>query len=193
VIAVVALISIFGVLNGWILLQGRVPLAAANDGLFPKRFARVSGTRQTPVFGLVVSSVLITGLMLFNSSSSLVDQFTFVILLATLTTLVPYAFSAGAQLMLFVRDRDAFSGLNLAKHGFIALLAFTYSMWAIWGAGEEIIAKGFMLLTAGVPIYVLVKWMQRRDTEKEAAPLTAPEPEKPTAEARALTGVGHDY
>jgi APA family basic amino acid/polyamine antiporter len=84
-------------------------------------------------------------------------------------------------------------GMAVVKHGFIALLAFTYSMWAIWGAGEEIIAKGFMLLTAGVPIYVLVKWMQRRDTENEAVSPIAPEPERPTAEARALTVVGDDY
>ena len=54
IIAGVAMISTFGALNGWILLQGRVPLAAAQDGLFPKRFAAVSGKRGTPVFGLVV-------------------------------------------------------------------------------------------------------------------------------------------
>jgi APA family basic amino acid/polyamine antiporter len=56
VIAVVALISTAGALNGWILLQGQVPLAAARDGLFPRQFARLHGERQTPVFGLIVSS-----------------------------------------------------------------------------------------------------------------------------------------
>ena len=66
--APVALISVFGGLNGWILIQGRIPLAAARDGLFPKRFARVHGRRGTPVFGLVVSSLLISALMLMNYS-----------------------------------------------------------------------------------------------------------------------------
>ena len=56
VIALVAMISAVGALNGWILLQGQIPLAAAEDGLFPKRSPRVHGTRRTPVFGLVVSS-----------------------------------------------------------------------------------------------------------------------------------------
>ena len=46
VIALVALVSTFGALNGWILLQGRVPLAAAEDGLFPAPFARVSRQAQ---------------------------------------------------------------------------------------------------------------------------------------------------
>ena len=45
VIAVVAMVAIFGVLNGWILLQGRAPLGAAQDGLFPKKFAEVDGNR----------------------------------------------------------------------------------------------------------------------------------------------------
>src|SRR6188768_578912 len=66
IVAVVAMICTLGALNGWILLQGRIPLAAAEDGLFPKQFAKVHGKRRTPVFGLVVSSVLLTGLMFAN-------------------------------------------------------------------------------------------------------------------------------
>ena len=42
------MISTFGALNGWILLEGRVPLAAAGDGMFPAPFARVHGERTTP-------------------------------------------------------------------------------------------------------------------------------------------------
>ena len=48
VIALVAMVATFGALNGWIMLQGRVPLAAAEDGLFPAPFAKVHGSRRTP-------------------------------------------------------------------------------------------------------------------------------------------------
>lgn len=160
VIAVVAMISTLGALNGWILLQGRIPLAAAEDGLFPKQFARVHGKRRTPVFGLVVSSVLMTGLMFANYNASLVDVFTQVILLATLTTLVPYTFSAAAELHMFFSDRALFSAKTLTRDAIIAFLALAYSVWAIWGAGEEIIAKGFILLLAGIPVYLWLKWRQ---------------------------------
>ena len=37
-----AIISGFGALNGFILLQGQVPMAVARDRLFPQRFARMS-------------------------------------------------------------------------------------------------------------------------------------------------------
>jgi len=163
VVALVALASTFGALNGWILLQGRVPLAAARDGLFPRRFAEVSGRSGTPVFGLVVSSVLVTGLMLMNYTKSLVDQFTFILLLATLTTLVPYAYSAGAQMFLLFADRARFQGRRLAIDGGIALLAFAYSVWAIAGAGADVVFKGFMLLMFGVPVYVYMKWRDAKE------------------------------
>ena len=178
-IAVVAMISTFGALNGWILLQGRVPLAAAEDGLFPKQFAKVSGTRRTPVFALVVSSIGITIVTFMFYNQSLVNMFTQVILLATLTTLVPYAFAAAAQAQLFFSDRDSFSGRSFAKDMTIATLAFAYSVWAIWGSGIEVIAKGFMLLLFGIPVYVFMKWRQSvahtssdvEDERKELMPI----------------------
>src|ERR671916_1007973 len=162
VIAVVALISTAGALNGWILLQGQGPLAAPRDGLFPQRFARLHGERQTPAFGLVVSSVLVTTLLLTNYSKGLVGAFTFVILLATLTALVPYAYSAAAQVMLLVNDPQAFQGRRLARDASIASLAFAYAIWAIAGAGQDVIAKGFVLLLAGIPIYLWLQWRARR-------------------------------
>jgi APA family basic amino acid/polyamine antiporter len=165
VIALVALAATFGALNGWILLQGRVPLAAAEDGVFPKQFARVHGERRTPVFGLVVSSVLVSALMLMNYTKGLVDAFTFVILLATLTTLVPYAFSAAAQAYLYVTEPELFERKLFVRDVLVATLAFAYSVWAITGSGKDIIAKGFVLLLAGIPVYVYMGWRKRRDAD----------------------------
>ena len=160
IVAAVAMISTLGALNGWILIQGRVPLAAAQDGLFPKAFAQVSGTRKTPVVGLVASSVLLSALMGMNYQSSLSDMFVKIIVLATITTLVPYAFSAGAQLMLMFKDPERFSGRRLALDATIAVLAFAYSFWMVYGAGETYIAQGFLLLLAGIPVYIWIKWRQ---------------------------------
>ena len=56
----------------------------------PQAVREGHGKRRTPVFGLVVSSVLVTGLMLMNyTQGRWSTPFTFVILLATLTTLMP--------------------------------------------------------------------------------------------------------
>jgi APA family basic amino acid/polyamine antiporter len=180
-VTICAIAATFGALNGWILIQGQVPMAAARDKLFPKPFAKTS-RNGTPVFGLVVSSVLVTLLMFMNYTKSLTDQFTFIILLATLTTLVPYAFSAMAELMLFITDRAAFSARRLTKDGIIASLAFAYSLWAIAGSGYEVVFKGFMLLMAGIPVYVFVKWRAAKEDAGAAPPAVAPS-SQPTFEA----------
>lgn len=70
--------------------------------------------------------------------------------------------------MLFVTDRDAFSAPRLVKDGVIATLAFAYSLWAIAGSGYEVVFKGFMLLMAGLPVFVFMKWR----AAKEAGPMS---------------------
>jgi APA family basic amino acid/polyamine antiporter len=167
IVAAVAMIATFGALNGWIILQARVPLAAAEDGLFPEEFARVHGERKTPVFGLVVSSVFVSAVMLMNYTKGLVDAFTFIILLATLTTLVPYAFSAAAQAHLLLTERHLFQVKSFLTDLLIAALAFTYSAWAITGSGKDIIAKGFVLLLGGIPVYTFVRWRAARKAQAQ--------------------------
>jgi APA family basic amino acid/polyamine antiporter len=183
-VAAIAMVSAFGALNGWILLQGRVPLAAAQDGIFPAAFARMHGKRGTPVFGLVVSSVLVTGLMLMNYTKGLADQFEFIILLATLTTLVPYAYSAAAQVVLAVREPERFERARFVRDTIVATLAFAFSVWAIAGAGKDIIAKGFVLLMLGVPVYVLMVWWRGRDAGQEAIPAPSARAQMEAAHAR---------
>jgi basic amino acid/polyamine antiporter, APA family len=166
-VAIGAIISAFGALNGWILLQGQIPLAAARDRLFPASFAKLT-RNGAPWVGLVVSSLLVTGLIAMNYTKTLLDQFTFIILLATLTTLVPYAYSAAAQLMLLATDRTRFSGRRLATDAVIALLAFGYTLWAIAGSGYEVVFKGFLLLLAGIPIYVWMRWRSSKAAKTPA-------------------------
>ncbi len=177
-VAIGAIIATFGALNGWILLQGQIPMAAARDRLFPRRFASTNRA-GVPAFGLVVSSVLITLLMATNYTRGLIALFTYTLLLATLTTLIPYAYSAGAELMLLVKDRASFSGRRLVKDVVISSLAFAYSVWAIFGAGQEVVFYGLLLLLAGIPVYVWMKW--RYDVSDERIIRSVVIPDSPAA------------
>ncbi|MGI9491937.1 MAG: amino acid permease [Geminicoccaceae bacterium] len=156
-VAIAACISTFGTLNGFMLLTGQVPLGSARDDLFPRVFARVSKAK-TPVFALVVSSALASLLIAMNFTKGLVDQFVFIILLATLTTLVPYLFCALAELMIYISSGRTIAGKGLGTVVVLAVLGFVYSIWAIYGAGQEIVFYGFLLMVAGVPVYVWLKW-----------------------------------
>ena len=168
-IALVAMAATLGALNGWIMLTARVSLAAADDGLFPKWFARVHGKRATPVLGLLASSVLVSGLVLYGWNQSFTQRFTDVVLLATWMTLIAYAYAAAAEVVLFVREREVFSWVKLGRDTVVASLAFAYSIWAIWGSGEEWLAKGFMLLLFGIPVFVWMKWRESKRASAQPA------------------------
>lgn len=172
-VAVGAIVSTFGCLNGWILLQGQMPFAAARDGLFPTAFGRLS-RRGTPVVGLVVSSVLLSGIMVGNFNASLVQRFTDFILLATTTTLIAYLYGAAAQLMLLITDRAAFVGGRLARDAVLGSLGLAYAMWTIVGAGYSGAAWTFFLLIAGIPVYLLMRYRRARAVPVAAAPTPAP-------------------
>ncbi len=166
-----AVISCFGALNGWIMLQGQIPLAAARDGIFPEVFGRIS-KKGTPAMGIVISSVLVSVLISMNFTKSLVEQFKFIILLATLNTLVPYALSSLSELMIFIKERARFSGQRLMGSSVIAVLAFSYSLWAIAGAGSRTVYLGFMLLLLGLPVYVWVRWRRAEAVASDADAIT---------------------
>lgn len=182
-VGLIGMIAAFGALNGWTLLTARVSLAASQDGLFPKVFGRIHGTRKTPIWGLVIAAVLVTGLVFMNYNSSLVDQFVFMLLLATLTTVVPYAFAAAAEIMLMIKEPERFAGRKLVRDTVIAVLGFGYSVWAMYATGPEAISKGYMLLMVGIPIYLYMRWRRQRERLRtELIEL----PERPTETPLAL-------
>jgi APA family basic amino acid/polyamine antiporter len=146
-VAVVAAVSCFGALNGWVLLSGQVPLAAARDGLLPQRFTRLD-KGGTPVFGVIASGVLASALVLANYSHSLVQLFTFSILLSTAATLLPYVVSSAAWLR-----------SDSGKGRVVAALALAYSLYALVGTGAKALLWGAVLVLAGLPLYF---WRKRQ-------------------------------
>jgi APA family basic amino acid/polyamine antiporter len=144
-IGVVATVSCFGALNGWVLLQAQTSLAAAQDGLFPACFARLD-KRGTPWVGLLISSILASVLIASNYSRTLVALFTFTILLSTAATLVPYLVTVLAWWRI--------DGAARIWRRVVALGALAFSLWALIGTGTETLLWGAVLLLAGLPIYL---------------------------------------
>jgi len=161
----VACLAVFGVLNGWILLQGQIPLAISRDKLFPAIFAR-ENKKGAPVWGIVISSVLITIVMMMNYTKGLVDTFKFLILIGTITVLIPYLFSAVAYSIMVIEKKFVHKHQgSIPGKLILASLAFSFSIWAIAGSGEKSVFWGFLLLLAGLPVYVWIKWKNLKDQD----------------------------
>lgn len=156
-IAIGAVISTFGTLNGFTLLCGQVPYGAALDHVFPDRMGQLS-RYGTPANALVVSNLLASILVTMNFAKGLVGAFNTIILLAVMSSLLPYALCSLAELMIIARGGRRMPGPALTKIAVLGALGFIYSLWALYGAGAETVFLGFLLVLAGIPIHVWLKW-----------------------------------
>lgn len=159
-VAVSIVISAFGCLNGWVMLQAELPFVMAQNGVFPRVFAQES-PRRTPTFALVFTSSLVTVLTLMNYQKSMAKIFEFMILLSTTACLVMYAICSLALVRLTLTGRMPGATLRNGSLALVGICACTYSLWAIVGAGREAVIWGFALLACGVPVYLLMQWKPR--------------------------------
>ncbi|EKE01185.1 MAG: Amino acid permease family protein [uncultured bacterium] len=151
IIAGGAVISCFGCLNGWILIQSQISMAIADDGLFPKIFAK-RNKFNVPGWGLVVNFVLLCSMLWLTLDADLVNQFNLAILVATTACLFVY-FSVGmSELIWLINDDKLKSGGNKI-HAAIALLASAYSIWAFVSSGQTIVYGVMLLFMAGIALY----------------------------------------
>ena len=160
-IALGAVIATFGTLNGFTLQTGQVPYGAAQDRVFPASMGRLSRF-GTPANALVFSNLLASILVIMNFSQGLVGAFNSIILLAVMSSLLPCALCAFAELMIRLKGKQGLQGVGLFKVGLLGSLGFLYSGWALYGSGAETVFLGTLLIVAAVPLHVWMKWHNAR-------------------------------
>ena len=165
-----AVISCLGALNGWTLMTAQIPMAAARDELFPQIFGKLS-RKGIPIAGIIIQTVLISLLVATNFSRGLVGAFNFIISLAVMTTLLPYAMATMAKLTLMLGRKSSGKPMLSTKDIIITIFAFLYSVWALAGSGQETVYWGFLLLMAGLPVYVWITFKKRVKTEVTDLPI----------------------
>lgn len=153
------IVSSIGALNGWTLLMGQVPMAAANDRVFPSAFGRVSA-RGVPALGIVISATLATAMVCLQAlgAPGVRAFYNLVVSLSTMTAVVPYAFCALAVGLLAAGR----TGQAAPRVGVVGVVAFVFSLFTIYGCGPTAVLYGLMLLLLGIPVYV---WQRRRTAE----------------------------
>jgi len=163
VLAVAVIISGLGALNGWIMICAEMPLAAADDGLFPAQFKRMS-KRGLPAYGIIASTVLASIAMAINYlGSGGATVFTTLVLMTGITSAIPYGFSALAQLKWRWSDHKAMQTPRFLRDMIVAVLALVFSIlfiiysrntghsfWVYWA--PFFLAGGALAL--GIPVYL---------------------------------------
>ncbi len=160
-ISIVAMIAIFGTLNGWTLIQAQVPKAAADDGLFPRLFAKTNA-QGTPYISLMISGVLMTFMLWLSSSESLIDQFSTIAIVSTFAVLLPYLYSSLAELYFLMTGPKPASRSDYIRSMFVAIIAFLFTIVITAGAGQEAVFMGMIFVFSGFPFYVWMKSKSQR-------------------------------
>jgi basic amino acid/polyamine antiporter, APA family len=157
VVATAVILSSIGALNGWALVMGQVPMAAARDGLFPPLFSRLS-SRNVPAIGIVLSAVFATALVFLQAAEAegLSAAYKLVVGLSTMAAVVPYAFCALAGSLVSAR---VFGSTRLPRVTMVEIVAFVFALFTLYGCGGEAVLYGTVLLMLGIPVYV---WQRRR-------------------------------
>jgi amino acid transporter len=161
-IALAVIVSSIGALNGWTLMMGQVPMAAAQDRVFPPAFGRVSA-RGVPAVGILISAVLATGMVAFEAlgSPGVRAFYNLVVGLSTMTAVIPYAFCALAVGLVAARAPDGGGGARPVRIGPVEIVAFVFSVFTVYGCGGEAVLYGLLLLLLGIPVYV---WQRHRSS-----------------------------
>ncbi|MDQ3155241.1 MAG: amino acid permease [Actinomycetota bacterium] len=175
-VAIVVIISGLGALNGWTMICAEMPLAAAKDGLFPRRFGQLS-SRRVPAFGIVASTTLASvAVVISYLGTSGATVFTTLVLMTGITAAVPFGFSALAQIVWRLRDGEGntpalfIRDIVVATVSFVASLAFIY--YSRNSGGNWYVTWGPFLMTGGafligIPIYLA---QRAHMTEPSAVP-----------------------
>ncbi|MBB3348971.1 MULTISPECIES: amino acid permease [unclassified Sphingomonas] len=147
VVALFAAISALGTLNGFVLLQGEVPRAMAQGGVFPRWFARETA-QGTPARAHVVAGLLVTAVTLANFTRGMGDLFAFVASVSLAAGMLAYLASALAAVKLLRDDPVA---------RVVGVIAAVFVGWLSYGLGAEANGWALALLLAGVPVYLAVR------------------------------------
>jgi basic amino acid/polyamine antiporter, APA family len=150
VITVGAVVSTTGAGNDWVLFQGRIPYAMAEDGLFWGPMDKIHKRYATPYVAIIFASALTI------ITQVLVPSFPTVVLIASITTLIPYA--AASVSLAIMRKTHASTerpfklpaGTALSAVGFLLSTILIY--WASW----PWTLVGAVATLIGFPLYLTV-------------------------------------
>ncbi len=154
IIAIFAIISGVGCLNGWTLLQIEIPKNLSEKRLLGTFFSETN-SNGVPYKGVIASTIIVCILIGINYSKDLSNLFTYLILTSTFCTLILYFFISLSEIIIVFQKKKNFS--SNYKSLLSGITAFMFSIWIIVGVGYESIISGVILLSLSLPIYIYQK------------------------------------
>jgi APA family basic amino acid/polyamine antiporter len=146
-VAVCAVVSCFGAINGWLLVTGELQAAMGRAGSLP-RWSTATNARGLPATAVWVGAAVTGVFVLLAMSRGGVKAFEFLALVATVSALFLYVVVTLAAL------RSARDGRLVAPAALWAAIlgGLVFAAVTIWGCGLEALAWSVGLLALGWPL-----------------------------------------
>ncbi len=152
-----ALVSLLGVLNGWLLVTGRLPFAAARQGLAPAWLGRIAARTRTPAVSLAFSSLLTSALVLLYFNRTLLEAYNVIALASTATALLAIGVACAAQLVLLRREPERFGARERRRAPFTAVASLFMVGLMIAGSGLEVGLYTLLAVVLPAPYYLWLR------------------------------------
>jgi arginine:agmatine antiporter len=140
-----------GTHGGWTLVSAATAKAAAEDGAFPRLFAKVDG-RGIPVRSLIAHGVLMTIAAFATASPTIGQQFGKLIDMAVVYSLTSYLYSSVALIRLRKTGEP-----GALRDWVLAGVAAAFSVWVIVASDPLLLLIAIALAVTSIPLYPFFK------------------------------------
>lgn len=156
------LVSVLTSWLAWTMVTAQIPWAAAQNGTFPKAFAK-ENMHHAPSVSLYVTSAMMQVFMLLVYFSNNAWN---TMLSITSVMVLPAYFSSCAYLWKLCEDHEYPLSLGIKRSS--ALLASAvgavYALWLIYAAGLKYLLAAVIFMALGIPVYI---WAQCQNKAQE--------------------------
>lgn len=158
------LVSVLTSWLAWTMVTAQIPQAAAENGTFPKEFAK-ENENQAPSVSLWVTSALMQLVILLVYFSNNAWN---TMLSITSVMVLPAYFSSCAYLWKLCEDGEYPNGIYIKRSSALisGIIGSLYALWLIYAAGLNYLLMAVIFMALGIPFFM---WARHQFAPRERA------------------------
>ncbi len=158
------LISVLTSWLAWTMITAQIPQAAAENGTFPKEFAKENEYQAPSVSRWVTSALMQAMILLVYFSNNAWNT----MLSITSVMVLPAYFSSCAYLWKICEDGEYPTNAYIRRSTalFSSVIGSVYALWLIYAAGLNYLLMAVIFMTVGIPVFV---WARKQSAPDQKA------------------------
>ena len=153
IIMALAVMACVGSLLGWQFTLAQTAKVTADQGLFPRFFARLNRF-DAPLLGLICCALMQSLIALSTISPNVSEQFGKLVNLAAVSNLIPYVTALSGLLVIMYKAQVELSVFR--RNSLILLIGMFYCFYALYASGLEAVFGAALVMVAGYLLFGII-------------------------------------